>query len=200
MIFSPTGSEIAVHLNQNILIFDFAGNYKEIRASAGANIGFPSWTRDGRYILYPEMNQGKWQIIRISIDNFEDKVVVAYEREFQLESYQSDYSFWRDSNTKEFFIERAGFEPELLNFSLPDNQIQTQFYLTPNGIYFSRLTGELSYSLYFYDFELKEAVLVINEMSLGRFSVSADEKLIYTLEYEFADIDIAIIRQAIENL
>jgi transcriptional activator of cad operon len=200
LVFSPDGTRLLVHLTQRLLMYDFDGSYKEIRAATDASIGVPSWSRDGKFIFYPEMKQGKWQLIKIGTEDLHVKNILQQEREFYLESYEGNYSFWRDGNSKRFYMQVNGFEPELLDFVLPDTQIQTHYHLTQNGVYFSKLIGELSYRLYFYDIATKSVKTVLEEINLGRFSVSADEKYIYILEYEFADIDIGILEGVVENL
>lgn len=200
LVFSPDGSQLLVHANQQIFLYEFDGTYKKVAGSEGVLLGLPSWSRDGKTIYFAEVLQGKWRIVELSTKDLQSRNITAVEREFYYQSYSADYSFWRDSNTNKFYLQRAQQQPEELAISLPDTQVITKFHLTANGIYYSRLVDEMSYALNYYDLKTKTTQLVVDKMSLGRFSISADEQYVYILEYELADIDIGILEQLVDSL
>ena len=199
-MFSPDGTQLLVHANQQIFIYEFDGTYKKVAGSEGVLLGLPSWSRDGKTIYFAEVLQGKWRIVELSTQDLQSRNITAVEREFYYQSYTADYAFWRESNTNKFYLQRAQAQPEELAISLPDTQVITKFHLAANGIYYSRLVDEMSYALHYYDLKTKTTQLVVDKMSLGRFSISADEKYVYILEYELADIDIGILEQLVDSL
>jgi Tol biopolymer transport system component/DNA-binding winged helix-turn-helix (wHTH) protein len=193
LMFSPNGKRLLVHLNQNIRVYDEDGSYSEILGVNGSVLGTPSWSRDGLAIYFAEVSNGAWQIVKASADNHENRVLVTSEREFYFESYDGDFVFWRDSNSKKLFIQEDGQNPREVDFELPVNQIVTRFQLTANGIYFVRLISDLTYGLFYYDVATRQIRTVIDELSVGRFSVTPDEKFIFILQNELADIDIGVL-------
>ena len=200
LIFSPDGSKLLVQMNQQILVYDHSRLLSEIKGQMGAVIGTPSWNSDGDKVYFPEVNHGKWQIISVSLKDLNIRETIATEKEFYLSSHDGSYVFWRDSNSKKFYIQRSGLQPEELAFTLPDTQIVSKFQLTPKGIYFSKLVGELDYGLFYFNLTEHRLETVIDKMRLSRFSVSADENHVYILDYEFGDIDVAIISDFIDSL
>ncbi|GAB2905881.1 winged helix-turn-helix domain-containing protein [Rheinheimera gaetbuli] len=193
MVFSPDGSMLLVQLIQHILLYQFDGSVQKINGSDGAVIGTPSWSSDGKTIFFPEVSQGKWRIVATNSTDLNSREFIASEREFYMESYAGDYVFWRDSNSKKFFIQYANSQPTEIDFALPASQVMTKFNLKQRGIYFAKLVSDLNYGLFYYDLVTDSIVPVINELTVGRFSISADEQYIYILEYEFADMDIGIL-------
>ncbi|MEO3678040.1 winged helix-turn-helix domain-containing protein [Rheinheimera sp. FR7-31] len=193
LMFSPDGKRLLVHLNQNIRIYNEDGSYSEVLGVNGSVLGTPSWSKDGLAIYFAEVTQGAWQIVKASADNHEKRELVAAEREFYFESYGGDFVFWRDSNSKKLFIQEEGQNPREVDFELPVNQVVTRFQLTADGIYFVRLIGDLTYGLFYYDVKTRQIKPVIEELSVGRFSVTPDEKFIFILQNELADIDIGIL-------
>lgn len=200
LVFSPDGTQLLVHANQQIFLYAFDGTYKKVAGSEAVLLGLPSWSRDGKTIYFAEVLQGKWRIVELNTQDLESRNITAVEREFYYQSYTADYAFWRESNTNKFYLQRAGQQPEELAISLPDTQVITKFHLAANGIYYSKLMDEMNYALHYYDLNSKTEQVVVDKMSLGRFSISADEKYVYILEYELADIDIGILEQLVDSL
>ena len=200
LVFSPDGSKLLIQLNRQILIYNHYELIDHIDGADGAVIGIPSWSSSGERVLYPEVNQGKWQIISVSLSKLSEPSIIASEKEFYVESYNGKYVFWRDSNTKKFYAQVDGASPVLLNFMLPEAQISTKFQLTANGIYYAKLVGELTYGLFYYNLAEQREEIVIQEMRLSKFSISQDEKYIYILDYAFGDIDVAIISELVDSL
>lgn len=200
LVFSRDGSQLLVHANQQIFIYSLDGSYKQIAGSDGVLLGLPSWSRDGKTIYFAEVLQGKWRIVEQNADDLQSRKVTTVEREFYYQSYHADYAFWRESNSNKFYLQWKGKQPEELAISLPETQVITKFHLTANGIYYSKLVDDMNYTLYYFDLDTKNTRVVVDKMSLGRFSISADEQYIYILEHELADIDIGILEHLVDSL
>src|SRR5690606_27293024 len=122
------------------------------------------------------------------------------EKELYLECREAGYVLWRDSNTKKFFVRHADDSVEELAIKLPDEQVMLKLDLRKQGIYYSSLTSELEYQLKYYDFVKRQSDVAVPAMQLGRFSISADERYAFILEYEFGDIDIQKLEPGIDAL
>lgn len=200
LMFSPDGTKLLIQMNQKILVYSMNSFLNEIKGNTGAVIGTASWRSDSEGIYFPEVNNGKWQIIEASIANVNERRTVSVEKELYLPSHDGDYVFWRDSNTKKFYIQRKGLAPEALHFTLPETQIAFKYQVTAEGIYFSKLISELDYGLFYYNLAKQSVEPVVDKMRLSRFSVTADQKYVYLLDYELGDLDVAILPNVIESL
>lgn len=193
LVFSPDGSWLMVQLNDELWLFDIEGKPLKIAGEKDAVLAFSSWSRDGKSLFYSESRQGRWQVIQRDINDLGKKAVFADDKEYYYESYYADYAFWRSSRDKQFYLQWAGEQPQQLKIELPETQIMLKFELRKAGIYYSYLVDELNYRLNYLDFAADEITTVLEPIQFGRFSISADEKYIFMLEYDFGDMDIAVI-------
>jgi transcriptional activator of cad operon len=189
--FSPDGQKLLMQLSNEIWLLDLEHNLSHLAGKEGDIIGMPSWSKNGQNIYYAESKQGRWQIISRNILDNTAKSVIATDKELYLESAQANYTFWRDSGNKQFYVQREGTAIQQLPIAIPDAQVTLTFFLGTTGIYYAYLNSAMEYQLRFYDFQQQQTRVVLERMQLGRFSLSADENDIYYLEYEFGDIDIA---------
>ena len=189
--FSPDGTHLLVQLTNEIWLISESEKPLQIAGGDGAIVGTPSWSKAGERIFYAESHQGRWEIISATINDLSHKENVAADRELYLESRDADYVVWRDSISRKFYLQRPGSAPQLLPIELPDTQLMLKLALRNGGIYYSFLIGDMEYQLKYFDFATGQSRIAINSMQLGRFSLSADERYVFLLEYEFGDIDIA---------
>ncbi|HEY0922018.1 winged helix-turn-helix domain-containing protein [Rheinheimera pacifica] len=200
LMFSPNGSRLMVQLNDEIWLFDIEGNSLKIAGEKDAVLAFPSWSKDGKSLFYSEARQGRWQVIQRDINDLGKREIFANDKEYYYESYYADYAFWRSSRDKQFYIQRAGEQPQKLKIELPETQVMLRFELRKTGIYYSYLVDELNYRLSYLDFAADDIINVLEPIQFGRFSISADEKFIFMLEYDFGDMDIAVIDNDVDVL
>lgn len=200
LMFSPDGSRLMVQLNDELWLFDIEGNPLKIAGEKDAVLASPSWSRDGKSLFYSEARQGRWQVIQRDINDLGKREIFANDKEYYYESYYAGYAFWRSSRDKQFYIQWPGEQPEKLKIELPETQVMLKFELRKTGIYYSYLVDELNYRLNYLDFATDEIINVLEPIQFGRFSISADEKFIFMLEYDFGDMDIAIIDSDVDVL
>jgi transcriptional activator of cad operon len=200
LAFSPDGSRLMVQLNNELWLFDTEGNPLKIADEKDAVLVSPSWSRDGKALFYSETRQGRWQVIHRNINDLGKREIFANDKEYYYESYYANYAFWRSSRDKQFYIQWPGEQPKKLKIELPETQVMLKFELRKTGIYYSYLVDELNYRLNYLDFATDEIINVLEPIQFGRFSISADEKFIFMLEYDFGDMDIAIIDSDVDVL
>ncbi len=155
----------------------------------------PSWSSSGEYVYYAESVNGRWQIARYDVlEKQIDKQPFLVDTELYMESYDGNYSFWRDAITKKFYLKRldSGII-EQLSITLPENQLWFRFQPRRNGIYFTSLIDDIYFKLQYYAFDTQEISDLLDGTPLyhTRFSVSADESRIFILESVRGDLDIA---------
>lgn len=193
LAFSPDGSRLMVQLNDELWLFDINGNPLRIAVDKDAVLASPSWSRDGKSLFYSEARQGRWQVIQRDVNELGKRAIFANDKEYYHESYYADYAFWLSSRDKQFYIQWAGEQPKKLNIKLPETQVMQKFELRKTGIYYAYLFDELNYRLNYLDFATGVITNVLEPIQFGRFSISADENYIFMLEYDFGDMDIAIV-------
>jgi transcriptional activator of cad operon len=200
LMFSPDGGRLMVQLNDELWLFDIEGNPLKIAGEKDAVLAFSSWSRDGKSLFYSESRQGRWQVIKRDVNDLGKLDVFANDKEYYYESYYAGYAFWRSSRDKQFYLQWAGEPPQKLKIELPETQVMLKFELRKTGIYYSYLVDELNYRLNYLDFAADEITNVLEPIQFGRFSISADEKYIFMLEYDFGDMDIALIDSDVDVL
>ncbi|WP_173499272.1 winged helix-turn-helix domain-containing protein [Rheinheimera lutimaris] len=198
--FSPDGTNLLVQLTNEIWLIRKEAEPLQVAGGQGTVVGVPSWSANGEQIFYAESNQGRWQVVAIPLNNLASSTVFSTEKELYLECREAEYVLWRDSNTKKFFVRHADDSVEELDIKLPDEQIMLKLELRKQGIYYSSLTSEMEYQLKYYDFVKRQSDVAVPTMQLGRFSISADERYAFILEYEFGDIDIQELEPGIDAL
>ncbi|MDX3775117.1 winged helix-turn-helix domain-containing protein, partial [Chromatiaceae bacterium AAb-1] len=166
MAFSPDGSKLVIQVNNEIWLTGSGLQTHRLVNGEGA-VSSVNWSRDGSRIFYSESQQGRWQIVSLDPEQPQNSKVIATDKELYQESFVADYTLWRDSSSKQFYIQRADAEPELLPIHLLDTQIMVKTEARAGGIYYSRLIDDLRYCLYYYDFETKESRVVVDSMYLA---------------------------------
>lgn len=198
--FSPDGNSLLVQLTNEIWLLESGAVPHRVAGGTGTVIGSPSWSRTGDRIFYAESDKGRWQVISLPLADLTTKEVFNTEKELYLEARDDDYVVWRDSSNQKFYIQRDGSQTEELPIKLPEQQVMVKLELRKNGIYYSYLTSGMEYQLKFYEFETGTTLVARESMQLGRFSISADERFVFILEYEFGDIDIQQLEPGIDSL
>jgi transcriptional activator of cad operon len=198
--FSPDGTNLLVQLTNEIWLIRGGKEPLQVAGGQGTVVGVPSWSAKGDRIFYAESNQGRWQVVAIPLENLTLSSVFSTEKELYLECREADYVLWRDSNNKKFYVRHANDSVEELDIQLPNEQIMLKLELRKYGIYYSSLASEMEYQLKYYDFAERRSKVAVPAMQLGRFSISADERYAFILEYDFGDIDIQELEPGIDAL
>lgn len=193
--FSPDGQRIVTQLTNQIWIFELDGTSKHIAGSDERSAAHPGFSKNGEEIYYVEPHQGRWQSVSVAIEDPSNKKVLIPDADFYSESSLSDYSVWRDSNTKQFYIRFTDHAAEQLPFKVHDAQMHINMDLRPSGIYYSLMQDTQNFELMFYDFSTQQTKVALPDIPLlhSRFSLSSDERYFYYLESQKADIDITKI-------
>ncbi|MBU2112982.1 MAG: winged helix-turn-helix domain-containing protein [Gammaproteobacteria bacterium] len=198
LVYSPEGSKLILQLDNQIGVLSDQGELTMLPAQNNTVTSSPSWSRSGEYVYFAESVNGRWQIARFDVvENQFDIQPFMVDTQLYMESYDGNYSFWRDAINKTFYFKRFDSEVvEQLPIALPENQLSFRFQPRADGIYFTSLIDGIYFKLQYYDFKTKEVRDIPEGTSLyhTRFSVSADEKRIFILESVRGDLDIATLQ------
>lgn len=198
LVFSPDGKKLLAQINNEIWLFSATHEPQKLLGSEGAILANISWSKEGNKVFYAESWQGRWQLISFPIDQPESKEVLSTNMELYQESFDGDYSVWRNNTNKRFYMKSITGDVMELPILLSEQQILTKLIPRKNGIYYSYLVDGVKYQVQYLDFSNFSNKVIFDDMYLGRFSITSNEKYIYTLKYFIGDIDISEI--SIENL
>lgn len=198
LVYSPDGSKLVLQLDNQIGLLSEAGELSMIPVQSNTVTSSPSWSRSGEYIYFAESVNGRWQIARFDVlENQLENHPFMVDAQLYMESYDGNYSFWRDAINKRFYLKRFDSEVvEQLPISLPENQLSFRFQPRADGIYFTSLIDGIYFKLQYYDFKTQKVMDIPEGKALyhTRFSVSADERSIFILESVRGDLDIATLQ------
>lgn len=197
LVFSPDGHSLVAQINNEIWLLSENEMPKMLSSASDNLISSPGWSSDGKSIFYAESKNGRWHIMShdLSGDLLEPKVF-AEGRELYIESYDKNYSVWRDAVSKKFYISwNEESRVEEIPIVLPEDQLWLKVQAKERGIYFTYLIDSIQYKLKFYSFDDKKVTdaVSVDYLYHSRFSVSADERFVYILEAVRGDFDIAKI-------
>jgi Tol biopolymer transport system component/DNA-binding winged helix-turn-helix (wHTH) protein len=196
LIFSPDGNSLITQVNNEIWLLSADYPARKIASGQDNLLSSPVWSSDGSAIYYAESKNARWNIIRLTLQGeVATSTVFAENRELYIESYDAQYSIWRDAISKKFYVQwSADSSVEELPIQLPDNQFWLKFQLKKDGLYFTYLLDDIQYKLKYYDFNKRTLSDVVDSnLYHSRFSLSPDEKSVYILESVRGDFDIAQI-------
>lgn len=197
LVFSPDGRSLVAQINNEIWLLSENGLPKMLSGVSDNLIHSPGWSRDGKSIIYAESKNGRWHIMShdLSGDLFLPKVF-AEGKELYIESYDKNYSVWRDAVSKKFYVSwNEENRIEEIPIVLPEDQLWLKVQAKERGIYFTYLIDSIQYKLKFYSFGDKKVMdaVSVDYLYHSRFSVSSDERFVYILEAVRGDFDIAKI-------
>jgi len=195
--FAPNGSDLILQLHNELWLLSENGELTKVPHRSEQIITAPAWGRRGEFIFYAESINGRWQISRYNVATQQiDPEPYAVDQELYIESYDGEYSFWRDAISRKFYIKwLTSGDIEEVPLTFPDNQLWFDFQAKRSGIYFTHLLEDINYQLKFYDLTTKKVVDALGEQVLyhRRFSVSDDESRVYILQSVRGDFDIAAL-------
>lgn len=193
MEFSEDGKQLLVLIDQEVWLFDLAGQAKRISAK-GEVVKNLSWGQQTNSIFYTINNKGNWQVMSYQLDSATQPAVYLDGVDFFIQSKGSNHQLKRSTLTGKYSILTAQGE-ELLS-----DEIQrlifaesSTFLLRENGLYFSAINEQQQSQLFFYSYQDKALtpLALVSDLYSSRFSLSHDGQYIYMVIGETQDLDIA---------
>ncbi|WP_306521050.1 winged helix-turn-helix domain-containing protein [Rheinheimera sp.] len=193
MEFSPDGRHLLANIGNEVWLFaEGEPALKLTRTEQSARD--PGWSHDGKFIYFSSSNNGRWQIMKVNIKTLEQELYAAdldYFKESPDGLYQvgrrisdSGYQLKRkDGAVLDLPVESSGFAPP-------------QMILRAGYLYFSQRIHENKTRIHAYDLQTGKVQDLKLEMnfSLKRFSVSINEKYVYSLQGTPGDMDIVEVK------
>jgi len=191
MEFSADGQQLLVLIDQEIWLFDLAGQAKKISAN-GEVVKSLSWGQQDNTIFYTTNSKGTWQVMSYQVG---EKQAVEYLRGVDIfaQSKGSEHQLKHNAVTGKYSLLTQQGE-ELLSDEIHSLVLESStFLLRENGIYFSAINEKQQSQLYFYSYLDKTTVplALVSDLYSSRFSLSHDGKFIYMVIGETQDLDIA---------
>jgi Tol biopolymer transport system component len=193
MEFSGDGKQLLVLINQEVWLFDLAGESKRISAK-GDVVKNLSWGRQKNSVFYTVNNKGNWQVMSYRLDTDSQPIVYLEGVDQFIQSKVSDHQLKRNTLTGKYSIlsergeELLSDEAQRLVFAE-----SSTFILREHGLYFSAINNQQQSQLFFYSYEDKSLtpLALVSELYSSRFSLSYDGQYIYMVIGETQDLDIA---------
>lgn len=200
--FSPDGKHLLALISQQLWLMSEDGAPIRISSSLENNVSNLSWGADGKTIYYAVSRQGRWQVMITYLDQLASSELFNPQMELYLESKDGRYSFWQNSHTRHYYLQRMdGSVPERLELPVQES-LPLHFKLAKNGLYYSSYLTDNRYQLYYYDFSSQKIAVAtdMESISSSHFSLSADEQYFYLPSIGRGDMDIAEISLHQQNL
>lgn len=193
MEFSPDGRHLLAGIGNAVWLFKEGEAPLKI-TNADQSAREPSWSHDGKFVYFSSSNHGRWQIMRVNISTLEQELY-APELDYFKESPDGQYQVGRrisdsgyqlkrkDGTVVELPVESSGFTPP-------------QMILRAQYLYFSQRLHENKTKIHAYELAtgaVQDLNLEMN-FSLKRFSVSINEKYVYSLQGTPGDMDIVEVK------
>ena len=193
MEFSGDGKQLLVLIDQEVWLFDLAGQAKRISAK-GEVVKNLSWGQQTNSVFYTVNNKGSWQVMAYQLNSGTQPVVYMEGVDLFVQSKGSLHQLKRSALTSKYSILTAQGE-ELLS-----DEVQrlvfaesSTFLLRENGLYFSAINSKQQSQLFFYSYQNKNLtpLELVSDLYSSRFSLSHDGQYIYMVIGETQDLDIA---------
>lgn len=191
--FSADGRSLIVLIDQEVWLFDLAGQAKRISAE-GEVVKNLSWGPQTDSIFYTVNDKGSWQVMSYQLNSEKQPVIYLDEVDLFVQSKVSNHQLKRSTTTGRYSILTEQGE-ELLS-----DEVQrlifaesSTFLLRENGLYFSAINDQQQSQLYFYAYKDKSLtpLALVSDLYSSRFSLSHDGQYIYMVIGETQDLDIA---------
>ncbi len=195
MEFSADGKQLLVLIDQEVWLFDLAGQAQRISAQ-GEVVKNLSWGQQTNRVFYTINNKGNWQVMSYEPNSGAKPSVYLDGVDLFVQSKDSLHQLKRNSLTGEYSLITG--EAEVLLSEEAQKLILAEsstFVLTEKGIYFSAVNDKQQSQLFFYSY-LDKTILpleLVSDLYSSRFSLSHDKKYIYMIIGETQDLDIAKI-------
>ncbi|CAI3793347.1 winged helix-turn-helix domain-containing protein [Rheinheimera sp. MM224] len=195
MEFSGDGKQLLVLIDQEVWLFDLAGQAQRISAQ-GEVVKNLSWGQQTNRVFYTINNKGNWQVMSYEPGSAAKPSAYLDGVDLFVQSKDSLHQLKRNSLTGEYSL-ITGEEEVLLSEDAQKLILaeSSTFVLTENGVYFSAVNDKQQSQLFFYSY-LDKTILpleLVSDLYSSRFSLSHDKKYIYMIIGETQDLDIAKI-------
>lgn len=193
MEFSGDGKQLLVLIDQEVWLFDLAGQAKRISAK-GEVVKNLSWGQQTNSIFYTINNKGNWQVMSYQLGSEAQPAVYLDGVDLFVQSKGSNHQLKRNALTGKYSILTGQAEEPL------SDEVQrlifaesSTFLLRENGMYFSATNDQLKSQLFFYSYQDKslKPLALVSDLYSSRFSLSHDGQYIYMVISETQDLDIA---------
>lgn len=193
MEFSADGKQLLVLIDQEVWLFDLAGQAKRVSAK-GEVVKNLSWGQQANSIFYTINNKGNWQVMSYQLDSNAKPAVYLDGVDLLVQSKGSSHQLKRSAITGKYSIlteqseEILSDEVQGLIFAESSTSL-----LWDNGIYFSAINELQQSQLFFYSYQNKKLtpLSLVSDLYSSRFSLSHDGQYIYMVIGETQDLDIA---------
>jgi DNA-binding winged helix-turn-helix (wHTH) protein/Tol biopolymer transport system component len=193
MEFSGDGKQLLVLIDQEVWLFNLAGQAKRISAK-GEVVKNLSWGQQTNSVFYTINNRGNWQVMSYQLDSAAQPSVYLDGVDLFVQSKGSNHQLKRNALTGKYSIlteqgeESLSEDVQRLVFAE-----SSTFLLRENGIYFSATNDQLKSQLFFYAYQDKSLtpLALVSDLHSSRFSLSHDGQYIYMVIGETQDLDIA---------
>ncbi len=189
--YAPDGKRLLVGHANNLWLLESDKAPVQI-SLAEERVGLASWGADSRFIYYFISRQGHWLLQKFDVTSGKTSQV-SDRFDFYQEASDGSYKVWRDVTNGNFYIEKRGEEPQLVNLDGVVLATMTGFVSRKRGFYFPMQVNNTHPTLGCYKIETGEVIdTKIPLWGAGRlYSVSIDEAYVYRDAGRFGDIDIA---------
>lgn len=189
--YAPDGKRLLVGHANNLWLLESDKAPVQI-SLAEERVGLASWGADSRFIYYFISRQGHWLLQKFDVTSGKTSQV-SDRFDFYQEASDGSYKVWRDVTNGNFYIEKRGEKPQLVNLDGVVLATMTGFVSRKRGFYFPMQVNNTHPTLGCYKIETGEVIdTKIPLWGAGRlYSVSIDEAYVYRDAGRFGDIDIA---------
>lgn len=193
MEFSPDGRHLLANIGNEVWVFA-EGEPAVKLTQPGQSARDPGWSYDGKFVYFSISNNGRWQIMKVNISTL------------QQELYAADLDYFKESPDGQYQVGRrisdGGYQLKRQDGTVVDLPVESadfaplQMILRSQHLYFSQRIHENKTRIYAYALQtgaVHDLKLEMN-FSLKRFSVSLNEKYVYSLQGTPGDMDIVEVK------
>jgi DNA-binding winged helix-turn-helix (wHTH) protein len=193
MEFSADGKHLLVLLDQEVWLFDLAGQAQRISAK-GEVVKKLSWGQQANTVFYTINNKGNWRVMVYQLGSADKPLVYLEGVDLFIQSKNSIHQLKRStSNGKYSIVTEQGEEllaDEIQKLIAAES---ATYVLRENGLYFSAINEQQQSQVFFYSYQQKKItpLALLSDLYSSRFSLSHDGRHIYMVIGETQDLDIA---------
>jgi DNA-binding winged helix-turn-helix (wHTH) protein/Tol biopolymer transport system component len=195
MEFSADGQQLLVLIDQEVWLFDLAGQSRKI-STEGEVVKNLSWGYQTDKVFYTTNNKGKWRVMSYGLHKEGPATVYLDGVDLFAQSKDSEHQLIRSSSTGAYSIlTEQGETPLSADLQKLIVAESSAFILRKNGMYFSAINEQQQSQLFFYSYQDKKLTPLdlVSDLYSSRFSLSHDDQYIYMIIGDSQDLDIAKI-------